>query len=706
VTDQLHRLGAAAGEAPGIPFEEANVLFIVNGGAPQHKGFKNSVHQLLLRRGISPVAPKVTRMVFFSEPFNQYVVQEITTEHDEISCEVADVFSGSRHSRLEQLQRGMDLIVIFTNRSSIASPSQRQLLGIERTRPESLQNIPHILIMVNESANKPSPEEAFAAAHGLASLPNVAVLYQAASSRQSLGPCHILHIDGCLQGLRPRGRFDGRSHLNCLVEWRDLPELELGTAMERLVLAHHPSHSAQIPTEGDGRGVDRAFAEELIGLEPDIPSQGAEDRTIRRVRRISQLLAMPTRDPSALSRLQQELRLEHRRNSRALPTNWERPLSLRPESIVEEPISPSPEQPPCSSSFRGECPICCEEDSQLVFLLKQSSQDVPEDGSMHWPFALGADPANDIVSAFLCCDNCSYYVVEDGRTPLRETCTGAFSLIPYTANAERWKDDLSKGLSHYDATARELLPPVFLAIVDMTLRTKSWAQSDGSEENEIRRNALMWAKGEIIHNVHMTGNGHSDFVGAWITKVVTDPQRGWASMVWQYPMPGFVLMLRLAREYLLTSHPSPPLPDAASLAPSEVLGKVLWQRLLVETVRRFRAPHSALTFTHVFKLNEILLAETSVIADDEWLSYVAAEGMLSDEAFETIQALPVELEWVQRNCRFAMVLWLGWMPEAQELEGSTAEVVEKLVDESAAEVIVEAPGDVGREWCGGVGMAI
>jgi hypothetical protein len=694
LTPQLHQLQTT--EAPTVTFAEANVLFIVNGGTPQHKGFKGTVHQLLLRaRGAS----EATKMVFFNETFNQYVVQDVTTANGRINAEVVDTFSSFGQSRLLQLQRGTDLVVIFTTRSTIGSSAHRQLLGMERIRTARLQDTPHILILGNEGANKPTPLEAFLAVRHLADLPNVAILYQAAPSRVSLGYCHILHIEGCLRNLHNRGRLDGRSFIDDQVDWHDLPELDLSTSLEQAALPRNQAPPAQLTVlRNRAPSIPRPAAEPLrrrvvravTNPPPSEPSpvlEETEDRTLRRIRRISQLITSSTRDPDTLSALQRELRNEHRRNSRALPINYERPpSSLRPPSMYLEP-HPAPTTP---NSFRGECPICCEEDTQLVFLLKQSSPFVPADGSLHWPFALGSDPANDIVSAFLCCDNCSYYFVEDGRTPLREACTGAFSLIPYSPNAGRWKDDLSRGLSHYDASARDLLPLVFLAIVDHTLQNKTWAQPDGSMENEIRRNALLWAMAEITGNMHMTGNGHSDFLGAWIAKIVTEPKRGWGSMVWSYPMAGFVFMLRLARE------------AKPQQQQQHHLGKVLHQRLLMEILRRFRAPGTELRSASVLKLNEMLLDRT--VEDDEWLAYLAAEGALEDEAWEAVQKLQEEMEWVGKNSRWAMVLWLGWMPQAQEMEGNTAMVVERLAEEGAAGVVVAWPEEIDRAWCEGAAM--
>jgi len=683
---------------PQIRFHECNVLFVINGGIPQHRGFKDFAHQLLLRRQIAhPSSPATTNMVYWNEAFNQYVLQEVTTVDGQIKSEVADVGSVWDLKRLESAQRAADLIIVFTNRSG-ASLSHRFLTGIERA---GLQLTPHIVVMANENPHKPTPREAFTSALQYTNLPNVAVLYQATATFDSLGWCHILHIDGNLQSLRRRGTFDGRN-LNRLIEWMDLPELQLGPSLERLVLNEVPG-AVMSPVDSP--------------LEPSPPLQedaeavtGLNEHVATRIRRISELFAAPTPGSEpVISRLQQELRQEHRRNGRVgMPSgggsvrgsmrasvygsigSWIAGLpSNRPLSILEEPSL----QPPLSNfggSFRGECQLCCEEDSQLVFLLKQSGRSIPQQFHVQWPFAVGSDPENDIISAFMCCDNCSFYVVEQGRTPLREPATGAFSLIPYTANADRWKEDLYKGFNHYGRLSRDLLPLIFLSLVDETLRTKSWARLDGSEENEQRRDALLWTKREIVANVHMSGDGHKGFTGEWIYAVVTAPQRGFNSIVYRYPLRGFLFMLRFAEEF--HPHDSP-----------ETLGKVLWTRVLIEITRHFRSLFdiSQGAFETVtgmaMSINEALLGDS--LTDSAWLPYVATEGALPEPVLESLNAAAEEMDWVRKNCRYAMVMWLSYMPSIQGIGESTDEVINVLMGMGGAEFVIGAPEEVGREWC-------
>ncbi|KAF8536647.1 hypothetical protein BDD12DRAFT_278306 [Trichophaea hybrida] len=684
-------------ENRNIPFSECNVLFMVNGGSPLHRGFKNFAHQLLLNRR-SPATPAVTRMIFWNETFNQYIVQEITVADGNLTLCVADVGSFRDFPRLLPIQREADLIIIFTTTRSSAALSQRSVLGLERFTSDELQTVPHIFVMVNESSNKPSPRVAFAAAHHFTNLEHVAVLYQSTSGRDSLGPCQIIHIDGCLQTLRPRGKFNGRS-INALVEWRDLPELDLAAALQRLDLKCNPAVSTQTVTAPRSpaadivtnrtRGRGRIPWELQASREPQVESDTAESRAANRVRRISQFLTSPTRDRTALSRLQLELRTEHRRNSRQFLDSpiCGQPQSLRPQSsinnalpttVLEEPASPT------SESFRGECQLCCEEDSQLVFLLKQSADCPPIcNSTIPWPFAVGALPENDIISAFMCCDNCSFYVLEQGNTPIRETATGALSLIPYISNVERWADDLCKGFGHYRNFSRQLLPLVFLAVVEETLGTKSWARLDGSEENEQRHNALLWTRNKILTQVHINGDGHEGFVGEWIKKIVTEPKRNTDSMVWQYPLLGFRLMLRLTE------------------APLETRAKVMWKRLLIEITRHMRGMLESKGFELVTRLvlaiNEMLVGDE--VEGDEWLIYMNTEGALPEEVMNVLRPLDEEMVWIRKHARYAMVMWLSWMPALSGLAGTTGEVVEALVEEKCGDVVVMVPEEVGEGWC-------
>ena len=136
-------------ESSNTPLRYANILFVVNGGTPNHRGFKSWAHQLLLHRA-GPGTPIVTRMIFFNQAFNQYVVQEITVEDGQLSSGVAEV--GGYFSDILSMQQNADLIIIFSPRATVPLSPRLPLL----------KSVPHILIFVNERSI-PSPMDAFAA---------------------------------------------------------------------------------------------------------------------------------------------------------------------------------------------------------------------------------------------------------------------------------------------------------------------------------------------------------------------------------------------------------------------------------------------------------------------------------------------------------------------------------------------------------------
>lgn len=339
-----------------------------------------------------------------------------------------------------------------------------------------------------------------------------------------------------------------------------------------------------------------------------------------------------------------------------------------------------------------------------------------------WPLAVGSLAENDIISAFMCCDNCSFYVVEQGTTPIREPASGALSLIPYTGNAERWLDDLARGFSHYaDAPSRARLPLCFLAVVEETLRTKSWAQPDGSAENELRRNALLWARTKILTQVSVPDDdgGHSgDLVGDWIRKVVSMPNRGMRSTVWQYPLPGFTLMLDLV----------------AAALPVEMRARATWRRMLIEITRHMHELMAAQGFDHVTGLvmaaNDVLTNHDAFERDgtvsaeagrqggdregggrrgrggrrEDWLDLLDTEQVLPRDMAETLRALADEAGWIRVHGRYAMVLWLSLMPSLPSLgelgaPTTTGEMVSALMDLNCADVVMMRPEEVDREWC-------
>ncbi|CCX10914.1 Similar to hypothetical protein [Tuber melanosporum Mel28]; acc. no. XP_002842509 [Pyronema omphalodes CBS 100304] len=659
-------------EPEDISFAESNVLFMVNRGCPLHRGFGNFAHQLLLNRR-SPSAPAVTRTIFWNETFGKYIVQEITVGDGDLSTCAADDGPVRDFPRLLPMQQQADLIVIFTTRVS-AALSRRSLLGLERFTAHGLQNVPHILIMANENVNKPSPVEAFQAARHFTNLDHVAVLYQSTPSRDSLGPCQIIHINGCLETLRPRGRFNGRS-ISDMVEWRDLPELDLEAALERLQLKRNPASPVRTRRSTVGASADRPARRSIINRN-SIVSPAVETRAADRVRRISLLLSSPTRDHTVLSALQRELRTHHRTSSSRFSLDGAG--FLPPENLYHPP------QGPVGNGLRGECQICCDEESQLVFLLKRPTDLPPRSYSaIPWPLAVGALPENDIISAFICCDNCSYYVVEQGHTPIRETLTGALSLIPYSTNKDRWLEDLGRGFSHYGRFSRELLPLVFLAVVEETMRTRSWAKLDGSEENAQRREALIWTRNKLLEQVKMKEDGHDGSLGDWIQKVVTQPKRGTNSMVWHYPLPGFRILLTL------------------SGADQGLRCRITWKRLLLDITRRMRrllAEEGLDKITLMIGRAKKMVVSNEIL-ENEWMVNLSTEGILPEEVMAEFKPLEQEVRWIEGNGRYAMVVWLGWMLRLPGMQGTTGEVMDAIVEECKGEAVVDRPGEVGRGAC-------
>jgi hypothetical protein len=589
-------------------------------------------HGVLLRRTVPP-APTVTRMVFWNEVFNQWVVQEVTMSAGDLSYVVADNGSTYSLSRLLPVLLAADLIVVVSaGRTGPLSTSS--LMGYPSN---GLQRIPHVLVVLHEVTAKPSPADVFSAHVHLARLPQVAILYQATHSRVVLGPCHAVHISGCLGTLWGRGEFHGwYVHRN--VNWPDLPLVTLETAFEQLVTVRASSGpTSRLPPTGilgsTALGVPLSLSRRQLStsaVNDNLEGLGAGVSRLSTFRTSTpEFTAAPTLTRT-MDRLRDQIRAAHRRNSRALSDI----CATYQRAMYQSILAPS-------TSFRGECQVCCEEDSQLALLFKQSLSPLPSLRSLWCPFAVGAEPENDIISAFMCCDNCAVYIVEQGDTPFREPCTGALSLRAYSTHSEQWKVDLAKGFGHYGSIAKNILPIVLLAVVDNTLRTKSWAQVDGSEENNKRRAALEWVESRILEAVYFTREGHSGYLDSWISSEVRDSESP-GSLVYRCSPQAFSLLLRLAGDGVDTK-------------------KVMWRRLLSEITEHLRVLLSDKEqFAHsVERMMAINHTLPLTVIGGEVERLLLAQGVLSQELLNVFK----DQGWgVEPWRRHLLVRWIAYIP--------------------------------------------
>lgn len=105
---------------------------------------------------------------------------------------------------------------------------------------------------------------------------------------------------------------------------------------------------------------------------------------------------------------------------------------------------------------------------------------------------MGNFPETDIISSFVCCDPCSYFVTQIGEAPPNEKIVGAVILLNLDENRHLWISALDTALEQ--RFAEEDLELLFLAILYTTLQD---IDSEPEQPNTSTHTALSWAISQL-----------------------------------------------------------------------------------------------------------------------------------------------------------------------------------------------------------------
>lgn len=146
--------------------------------------------------------------------------------------------------------------------------------------------------------------------------------------------------------------------------------------------------------------------------------------------------------------------------------------------------------------LRGYCCLCGALTSPVALLLKKpdpslQTEGLPPPGSqarLAFPLAMGNFPETDIISTFVCCDPCSYFVTQIGEAPPNEKIVGVLILTNFSENYHLWQSALDAVLrQRFAVTDLRLLT---LAILYTTLQDIG---SESEQPNPTIHQALLWA---------------------------------------------------------------------------------------------------------------------------------------------------------------------------------------------------------------------
>ncbi|KAF8253217.1 hypothetical protein K440DRAFT_657722 [Wilcoxina mikolae CBS 423.85] len=211
-----------------------------------------------------------------------------------------------------------------------------------------------------------------------------------------------------------------------------------------------------------------------------------------------------------------------------------------------------------NSEFIGECQICGDSTRPLALLLRAPPTNMKTPAfparqsrsRLAFPLAMGNFPETDIISSFVCCDPCSWFMVRHGTTLKEDTVLGALPLVDYGGNRLRWLSALDSALSErFEKSELELL---FLAVLYTAVEK---TESVDSEESTVFLRALQWT----IDNIQRSVSVHPSLSASLPDGVPSIPfssalSQGFMDLqkpncpLLRYPLEGFTIIIRAASD--------------------------------------------------------------------------------------------------------------------------------------------------------------
>ena len=214
--------------------------------------------------------------------------------------------------------------------------------------------------------------------------------------------------------------------------------------------------------------------------------------------------------------------------------------------------------------LRRMCALCGAFESPVALLLKKPESGLrtvglppPESrAKLAFPLAMGNFPETDIVSSFVCCDPCSYFVTKVGEAPLNEKIVGAIILTNMDGNRHLWKSALGLALEH--RFADEDLEMLFLAILYTTLQDVK--SGDAKPMAATISSALFWTIDQIQQTAlipttlsQSLATPNAELTYAQLATVlkgsfldVSEPN----ASILKYPVEGFAILVQIIENML------------------------------------------------------------------------------------------------------------------------------------------------------------
>jgi hypothetical protein len=363
--------------------------------------------------------------------------------------------------------------------------------------------------------------------------------------------------------------------------------------------------------------------------------------------------------------------------------------------------------PAAAQPFRGNCELCEDNSSPLALLLKAKPADCGTEGGfpdpnshaeIKFPLAMGGFPETEIISSFLCCEKCAYFIRRLGTSPVDDGITGVVPLVPLSNEMNR-----DSTLKEIDAALKGRF---HLAIVDQTFLAILYSKLDEVMTEDLPGSerlikALRWECKNFISQISLPASLSTSFdpsedtvcapLSSTMSAILPTIDTSGPNNLVYYPVDGFITLLK-------------GILDLGLMSPSDdLVKKAVFQRLLFHLAEQQSMLRDDIGIDAATEeLGRVLAGEVGGLSKDRFCAEVEAlEGtyLLESDACESFRRLRQVFDCIERDCGIAIRLFLQLMKDLPWKDGPAEELFDMAKAVYGDSLLFTAPWNLQKAEC-------
>ena len=330
-----------------------------------------------------------------------------------------------------------------------------------------------------------------------------------------------------------------------------------------------------------------------------------------------------------------------------------------------------PTGPAAARPFCGQCALCEDDGSPLALLLKAKPADCETEGGfpapnshaeIKFPLAMGNFPETDIISDFLCCEKCAYFIHRMGTSPVDDRITNVIPLVPLSIEMNRHSTLKGIDIALEERFNVTNLDQTFLSILYNKLDEVTKENLPGSK---LLISALRWECRNFMCQISLPSSLSTSFDPTEQENIIYSPLSSTMATILpkidtsdpsnllHYPVDGFVTLLKGTQ-------------DLGLMLPSDnVVKKAVFQRFLFHLAEQQSSLCEDIGVDAATEeLRRILVGEVGGLIKGRFCAEVEAlEGtyLLEPDILESFRRLKETFQHIERDCGVAIRLFLQLM---------------------------------------------